>query len=197
MVQVHCYRSDELRQMVAIADEIGFPIRSFHHALEAYKVRDLLIERDIAISTWADWWGFKMEAFDGIPENAALFTAAGGRAVIHSDSSLGIQRLNQEAAKAMWAGRRAGLEISDDEALKWITANPAWALGIDEVAGTLEAGKRADLVVWSGNPFSFTARADLVIQAGEVTYRRSDGITPSDFELGNSSLELETRDAQK
>jgi imidazolonepropionase-like amidohydrolase len=197
MVQVHCYRSDELRQMVAIADEIGFPIRSFHHALEAYKVRDLLIERDIAISTWADWWGFKMEAFDGIPENAALFATAGGRAVIHSDSSLGIQRLNQEAAKAMWAGRRAGLAISDDEALKWITANPAWALGIDEVTGTLEAGKRADLVVWNGNPFSFTARADLVIQAGEVTYRRSDGITPSDFELGNSSLELETRDAQK
>src|SRR5690606_18681822 len=133
----------------------------------------------------------------GIPENAALFAAAGGRAVIHSDSSLGIQRLNQEAAKAMWAGRRAGLEISDDEALRWITAHPAWALGIDEVAGTLEAGKRADVVVWSANPFSFTARADVVIQAGEVTYRRSDGLTPSDFELGNSSLELETRDAQK
>lgn len=186
--QIHCYRADEIRQMVAIADELGFAIRGFHHALEAYKVRDLLVARDISISTWADWWGFKMEAFDGIPENAALFAASGGRAVIHSDSSIGIQRLNQEAAKAMYAGRAAGIEITEDAALRWITVNAAWTLGIDGVTGTLEPGKRADVVVWSAHPFSVYARADLVFIAGERVYDRAAGMQPSDFELGNSAL---------
>ena len=185
--QIHCYRADEIRQMVAIAEEFGFEIRSFHHALGAYKVRDLLIARDISISTWADWWGFKMEAFDGIPENAALFAESGGRAVIHSDSAINIQRLNQEAAKAMWAGRHAGIEISEDQALRWITANPAWALGIDEVTGTLETGKRADVVVWNLHPFSVYARPDTVIQGGEIAYERALGRPLTDFELGNAA----------
>jgi imidazolonepropionase-like amidohydrolase len=173
--------------MVAIADEFGFPIRSFHHALEAYKVRDLLAERGIAVNTWADWWGFKMEALDGIPENAAFVTEAGGRAAIHSDSSIGIQRLNQEAAKAMHAGRRAGIDITEDQALRWITAIPAWVLGLDQVTGTLEVGKRADVVVWSHNPFSVYAKADLVIQGGELAYDRAAGAAETDFELGNSA----------
>jgi imidazolonepropionase-like amidohydrolase len=189
LVQIHCYRADEMRQMMAIADEFGFRIRSFHHALEAYKIRDLLVEKDIGINTWADWWGFKMEAFDGIPENAALFAAGGGRAVIHSDSAITIQRLNQEAAKAMWSGRHAGLEIDEDQALRWITVNPAWVLGIDDVTGTLEAGKRADVVVWSAHPFSVYARADTVIAGGEVTYDRAAGRPLTDFELGNAGAQ--------
>jgi imidazolonepropionase-like amidohydrolase len=186
LVQIHCYRADEIRAMVAIADEFSFPVRSFHHALEAYKVRDLLAARGIAINTWADWWGFKLEALDGIPQNAALFAESGGRAVIHSDSAIGIQRLNQEAAKAMWAGRHAGVEIDEDQALRWVTANSAWVLGIDDVTGTLEAGKRADVVVWSAHPFSVYARADVVVQGGEVVYDRERGREPTDFELGNS-----------
>jgi len=189
LVQIHCYRAPELREMVAIANEYGFKIRSFHHALEAYKVRDILVKNNIAISTWADWWGFKMEAFDGIPQNAALFTAAGGRVAIHSDSAIGIQRLNQGAAKAMWAGRHAGIKITDNQALRWITANPAWVLGIDKVTGTLEVGKRADVVIWNKHPFSVYSLADTVIQAGEIRYQRKAGLTPSDFELGNSALD--------
>jgi len=187
MVQIHCYRAAEIREMVAIADQYRFPIRAFHHALEAYKVRDLLAKKGIAIATWADWWGFKMEAFDGIPENAALFAEQGGRPIIHSDSSDDIQRLNQEAGKAYYAGRAAGVALSEDQALQWITANPAWAMGIDNVVGTLEQGKRADLVVWSAHPFSVYAKADLVVQAGEVTFRRDNGLAPTDFELGNSA----------
>lgn len=187
LVQIHCYRAPEIRELVAIADEFGFKIRSFHHALEAYKVRDILVEHDIAINTWADSWGFKMEAFDGIPHNAALFAASGGRAVIHSDSAIGIQRLNQEAAKAMWSGRHAGIDISDDEALRWITANPAWVLGIHEVTGTLEAGKRADVVVWNRTPLSVYATADTVIQGGVIAYRRQAGKAATDFEVGNSA----------
>lgn len=189
LVQVHCYRADEIHHMVAIADELGFKIRSFHHALEAYKVRDLLVEHDIAISTWADWWAFKMEAFDGIMENAALFQNAGGRPVIHSDSAIGIQRLNQEASKAMWAGRHAGLTITDDQALRWITANAAWVLGIDAITGTLEVGKRADVVVWNAHPLSVYAQPELVLQGGVPAYDRARGLTPTDFELGNSAID--------
>lgn len=189
LVQIHCYKASDMAEMVAVAEESGFKIRSFHHALEAYKIRDLLAARNIAINTWSDWWGFKLEAFDGIPENAALFTQQGGRATIHSDSAIGIQRLNQDAAKAMAAGRAAGIAISEDQALRWVTANPAWVLGIDDITGTLEAGKRADVVVWSGSPFSVYSRAELVVAGGEVTFDRSAGATPSDFELGGAAIE--------
>ena len=108
---------------------------------------------------------------------------------IHSDSAIGIQRLNQDAAKAMASGRAAGVPVSEDEALRWVTANPAWVLGIDDITGTLEAGKRADVVLWSGSPFSVYSRAELVIAGGDVTYERSRGATPSDFELANSAAE--------
>lgn len=184
LVQVHCYRGDEMAHMIAIAKELGFTIRSFHHALEAYKIRDRLAAEGIAVNTWADWWGFKLEAYDGIPENAALVTEQGGRATIHSDSPIGIQRLNQEAAKALAAGRRAGVALDDDAALRWITAHPAWVLGIDTVTGTLEVGKRADVVLWSGPPFSVYTRAELVLVGGEIGFDRATGLRPSDHELG-------------
>ena len=87
LVHVHCYRADDMMDMLALADEMGFRVRSFHHALEAYKIRDVLAARQIAVSTWADWWGFKMEAFDGIPENAALVTP--GRRAHHHPLRLG------------------------------------------------------------------------------------------------------------
>jgi imidazolonepropionase-like amidohydrolase len=191
LVQIHCYKSSDIAEMVAIADEFGFKIRSFHHALEAYKVRDLLVAKNIAINTWADWWGFKLEAFDGIPENAALFAQQGGRVTIHSDSAVGIQRLNQEAAKAMTSGRAAGINVTDDQALRWITANPAWVLGIDDLTGTLEVGKRADVVVWSGSPFSVYSRTELVLVGGEVSFERTKGLVPSDFELGNTTIDTQ------
>ncbi|MEM9491387.1 MAG: amidohydrolase family protein, partial [Myxococcota bacterium] len=186
LVQVHCYRAGEMREMIAIADEFGFTIRSFHHALEAYKIKDLLAKRGVAINTWAQWWGFKMEAFDGIPENAAMVTAAGGRAVIHSDSAILIQRLNQEAAEVMYAARHAGIPISEDQALRWVTADPAWVLGIEDVTGTLEVGKRGDVVLWNRSPFSVYSKTEVVIQGGHIAYRRGDGRQPTDFELGNS-----------
>ncbi len=196
LVQIHCYRAGEIAEMVDISEELGFQIRSFHHALEAYKVRERLVDHGIAINTWADWWGFKLEAFDGIPENAGLFTESGGRATIHSDSSVGIQRLNQEAAKALASARAAGLRITDDEALRWITANPAWVLGIDDVTGTLEAGKRADVVVWSGDPFSVYSKAELVVISGEVAYDRAAGPAPTDYELGNSARERAVKETR-
>ena len=129
LVHNHCYRADEMAVMMDIAEEFGYAITAFHHATESYKIADLLAEAGICSAVWADWWGFKLEAFDGITQNAALIDAAGACAIIHSDSEELIQRLNQEAAKAMTAGRRMGMAISDAQAMSWITGNAAKALG--------------------------------------------------------------------
>ncbi len=182
--QVHCYRADDMISMLQVADEFGFSIRSFHHALEAYKIRDLLADREVASSTWADWWGFKLEAYDGIPHNAALLTEAGARAIIHSDSHIGIQRLNQEAGKALHTGLQAGIDLSEEDALKWVTLNPAWALGIDHLTGSLEVGKRADVVVWDGHPFSVYSSARLVFVAGVLRHDAEQEQTWGDFQVG-------------
>src|SRR5258705_4415589 len=144
-VQNHCYRDDEMMQMLDLAHEFGFKIRSFHHAVEAYKIADVLAREGTASSVWVDWWGFKEEAMDGIYENAALLQQAGARAVIHSDDPGGIQRLNQEAAKAMYHGRHAGIPVTRDQAVRWFTAKPARVLGIDSLVGALEPGKMADV----------------------------------------------------
>ena len=184
LLHIHCYRADDMQRMLDVADEFGFRIRSFHHALEAYKIRDRLAAAGIAVSTWADWWGFKMEAFDGIPHNAAMFAAAKGRTVIHSDSSTEVRFLNHEAAKARTAGASIGLTFSDDEVLRWLTANPAWALGIDDRTGTLEVGKMADVVVWNGSPFSIYTRPQLVLIDGVPVFDATKPMRPSDFEIG-------------
>ena len=182
--QVHCYRADDMLSMLQLADEFGFAIRSFHHATDAYKIRDILAEKKVAASTWADWWGFKLEAYDAIPESAAMLAAAGGITVIHSDSAMGIQRLNQEAAKAWYAGIHADIPVSRNEALRWITWNPAWVLGIEDQTGSLEAGKRADITVWDGDPFSVYSRARWVFVGGVLRHDSQDTRRWSDFELG-------------
>ncbi|MCI0572398.1 MAG: amidohydrolase family protein [Myxococcaceae bacterium] len=197
LVQNHCYRADEMVVMLQIAQEFGYPIRAFHHAIEAYKVRDLLADKQVAVATWADWWGFKLEAWDGIPQNAGLVSQAGGRAVIHSDSALGIQRLNQEAAKAMWRAREAGIPVSEQEALRWVTLNAAWLMGVDSVTGSLEPGKMADVVLWKGHPLSAYARAQRVWADGVVTYDGVKGpVEDSDFELGESAATVARLTAQ-
>jgi imidazolonepropionase-like amidohydrolase len=186
LVQVHCYRADDMMAMIALSAEVGFAVRSFHHALEAYKIRDELAQRGISVSTWADWWGFKMEAYDGIPENAGLVHESGGRAVIHSDSPEGIQRLNQEAAKALASARRAGVAVTEDDAIRWITINAAWTLGVDDDTGSLEVGKDADVVLWSQNPFSVYAVAERVWIDGAPRFARG-GPRWSDFEVGQDA----------
>ena len=185
-VQNHCYRADEMMQMLDLAHEFGFKIRSFHHAVEAYKIADVLAREGTAVSIWSDWWGFKEEAMDGIYENAALVQQAGGRVVIHSDDASGIQRLNQEAAKAMYHGRRAGIPVTRDQAVRWFTANPAWVLGVDSIVGTLEPGKMADVVLWSADPLSVYARAIQVYNDGWLVYDRNDPAhqPKTDFTLG-------------
>jgi imidazolonepropionase-like amidohydrolase len=186
LIHNHCYRADEMAVMLDMYREFGIRPRSFHHAVEAYKIADLLAEEDVAASIWADWWGFKMEAFDGTNANAAIVHRAGARVIIHSDDAMGIQRLNQEAAKALAAGREAGVEITDEDAIRWITLNSAWAIGLEDEVGSLEAGKRGDVVIWSAHPFSVYARADQVFVDGALLYDRSDPARQylTDFELG-------------
>jgi imidazolonepropionase-like amidohydrolase len=186
LIQNHCYRADDMLTMLELAREFEFSIRSFHHATEAYKIRDVLAAEDVGASVWVDWWGFKMEALDAIPQNLALLSDAGARAILHTDDPIEIQILNQNAARAMQAGRQVGLEVSRDQALRWITINPAWALGIDGRTGSLEVGKAADVVIWSGDPFSVYSHADQVFIDGALVYDRSraSGNPVSDFELG-------------
>lgn len=191
-VHIHCYRADEMATMLDLANEFGFKIAAFHHGVEAYKLADRLAEEGVCAALWADWWGFKMEAFDGIQENIALVDRpANSCAIVHSDSPEGIQRLNQEAAKVMAAARRAQMpEIAPERAIVWMTGNAAKALGIEAVTGTLEAGKNADVVVWNGNPFSSYALADQVFIDGHRYYDRSvpSSKPVSDFTLGQEAL---------
>lgn len=190
LVHNHCYRADEMAVMFDIAEEFGYRISSFHHAVEAYKVPELLREHDTCASIWADWYGFKMEAFDGIRESAAILDRAGTCTVMHSDSDIGIQRLNQESAKVMGAAARVGIDIPPERAVRWFTSNPAKALGIDNLTGTLEPGKMADVTVWSGNPFSVYTLADKVYIDGALIYdRHNPTVNPvTDFTLGTSAL---------
>ena len=145
LVHNHCYRADEMAQMIDIAKEFGYTIKSFHHGVEAYKVADLLAANNIAASVWSDWGGFKMEAMDGVRGNLPLIHAAGARTIVHSDDPNGMQRLNQDAAKGMGAGRDLGITVTEDEAIRWITINAAWAMGLDDKIGSLVAGKNADV----------------------------------------------------
>ena len=190
LVHIHCYRADEMATMLDLAKEFGFKIAAFHHGVEAYKLADRLAAEGVCGALWADWWGFKMEAFDGIQENLALVDLPqGGCAIVHSDSAEGIQRLNQEAAKAMTRGQRAGLDIPPERAIRWVTANPAKALGILEQTGTLEAGKMGDVVVWNGTPFSVYAHAEQVFVDGALLYDRAHPAPKprSDFLLGQKA----------
>ena len=185
-VHMHCYRADEMAVMMDVMKEFGYQIYSFQHGVEAYKIGDLLAKNNVCSAMWADWWGFKMEAYDGIRENIPMVHEAGACAIVHSDSDLGIQRLNQEAAKAWSDGRRADIEISQQEAWIWLSANPAKSLGIFDKTGSLEVGKNADIVLWSDNPFSTYARADKVYIDGGLAFDLGDPASwpVADFELG-------------
>ena len=186
----HCYRADEMALAIEVSHEFGFHIAAFHHAVEAYKIPDLLARENICAAMWADWWGFKLEAYDGIRENIPFVDAAGACAIVHSDSEVGIQRLNQEAAKAVADGRRAGLTVTRGQAWTWLSRNPARALRIDGETGTLTPGLRADVVVWSGDPLSSYAVAERVYMDGALIYDRSRQREPfSDFELGQTYRE--------
>ncbi|WP_082660196.1 amidohydrolase [Sphingopyxis sp. H050] len=186
LIQNHCYRADEMAIVIDMSHEFGYKVSTFHHAVEAYKIADLLKKEGICAAMWADWWGFKMEAYDAVPENIALMFKEGACTIVHSDDANQIQRLNQEAGKALAAGRRMGMQISDEQAWTWLAINPARALGIADKTGSLKPGKMADVVLWNGNPLSVYSRPEKVWIDGALMF---DAMDPkrrpvSDFELG-------------
>jgi imidazolonepropionase-like amidohydrolase len=186
LVQNHCYRADEMAIVMDMAREFGYKVTAFHHATEAYKIADLLKANGTCAAVWADWYGFKMEAYDAINENLAILEKEGACAMIHSDDENGIQRLNQEVAKARASGIKAGFPISEETAWKWLAINPAKALGIADKTGSLKPGKMADVVLWNGNPFSVYTRPQMVWVDGALLYDANNPkLRPvSDFELG-------------
>ena len=186
LIQNHCYRADEMAVVLDMGKEFGYKVSTFHHAVEAYKIGDLLAAAGTCSAVWADWWGFKMEAYDGIPENAGILYKAGACVVIHSDDENGIQRLPQEAAKAQGDARRIGIDAPDAEVIRWLTLNPAKAIGIDKLTGSLEAGKAGDVVLWNGNPLSVYSRPEKVWVDGALLFDSADRKrrAVSDFELG-------------
>ncbi len=186
LVHNHCYRADEMAQVIDMAKEFGYKVSTFHHAVESYKIADRLKDENICSAMWADWWGFKMESYDAINENIPLVHQAGACAIVHSDDANGIQRLYQEAAKALADGRRIGIQVSDEVAWTWLAINPAKALGIADKTGSLKPGKMADVVLWNGNPLSVYTRPEKVWIDGALMYDAMDRSRRpvSDFELG-------------
>jgi imidazolonepropionase-like amidohydrolase len=191
LVDMHCYRADEMAVMIDVAKEFGYKITAFHHAVEAYKIVPLLKENQVCAAVWADWWGFKVEAYDAVRANAAFIDAGGGCVMLHSDAPISGERLTLDAALAIGAGHRAGVDISEERAMEWLTINPARSLHLDHLIGSIEPGKNADVVLWSGDPFSVYTRADLVLIDGAIVYDRSDPTKQpvSDFEVGQPAIE--------
>lgn len=187
LVEMQCSRADEMLGMLQLSQEFGFKVRAFQHAVEAYKIRDVLAVQGVGAAASGNSSGAGLEGYDSVCETLALLSLAGVHAELQSSSSALVPLLNQEAAKGLGAARRAGLPIDRGGALSWITFNAAWTLGIDNQAGSLEAGKMADVVVWSGDPLSIYSQVDEVFIDGQPVYDRALGVRrPTDFELGQS-----------
>jgi imidazolonepropionase-like amidohydrolase len=170
-VHAHCYRADEILMLINIADEFGFKVRTFQHVLEGYKVAKEIARHGAGASTFADFWGYKIEAYDAIPYNAAIMTRAGIVVSMNSDSDERARRLNIEAAKAMRYGN-----LSEEEALKLVTINPAIQLGIQDRVGSLEVGKDADLAIWNAHPLSVYARVETTFIDGDIFFDRQQDL---------------------
>ncbi len=164
-VQIHCYRADEFLTEEALAKEYGYKIRAFHHGLEMYKVAGKIAAENTALATFADWWGYKDEANDAIPWNAVMSMRKGMRVALKSDSNEYVRHLNLEAGKMIHYGG-----ATDDEALKMVTLNPAWIIGVEDRVGSLDVGKDADVVIWNMNPLSIYAKAEKVYIDGDLFF---------------------------
>jgi imidazolonepropionase-like amidohydrolase len=182
-VHAHSYRADEILMLIRVGNEFGFKVRTFQHVLEGYKIADELAASGAGASTFSDWWSYKMEAYDAIPYNAAMMTERGVVVSVNSDDAEEARHLNQEAAKSMKYGG-----LSETEALKLVTLNPAIQLGIDSRVGSIEAGKDADLAIYNGDPLSVYAVVQKTLIDGQVYFDRQKDIA------GRAAIEKERKD---
>ena len=184
-VHSHCYRADEILMLIGIANDFGFKVKTFQHVLEGYKVAKEIAAHGAGASTFADSWAYKIEAYDAIPYNSAIMAHAGIVVSVNSDSDERARRLNIDAAKAMRFG-----DLTEDEALKLVTINPAIQLGIQDRVGSIEVGKDADVVIWNAHPLSVYARVDTTFIDGDIFFDREKDLQQR-AELAKERAQLE------
>jgi imidazolonepropionase-like amidohydrolase len=170
-VHAHSYRADEILMLIGIANDFGFKVRTFQHGLEGYKVAREIAQHGAGASIFSDWWGYKVEAYDAIPYNSAILSRAGIVVSLNSDSDELARRLNIEAAKVMKYG-----DVPEEEAIKMVTLNPAKQLGIDNSVGSIDVGKDADVVIWTGHPLSTLSRVETTFIDGEIFFDRQQDL---------------------
>jgi imidazolonepropionase-like amidohydrolase len=190
-VHAHCYVASEILMLLNLADEFGFKIRTLQHVLEGYKVAKEIAAHGAGASIFADSWGYKIEAYDAIPYNAAIMTRAGVVVSMNSDSDERARRLNIEAAKAMHWG-----DLTEEQALRLVTINPAMQLGIQDRVGSIEVGKDADIAIWNGHPFSVYSRVDTTFIDGAVYFDRQQDLARR-ADLAKERATLEQADPNK
>ena len=164
-VSSHSYVQSEINMLMKVAEKFDFRIKIFTHILEGYKVADKMAKHGVGGSTFSDWWGYKFEVNDAIPFNASIMHNAGVTVALNSDNSELSRRLNLEAAKAFKYGN-----ISEEEAWKFVTINPAKLLNLDEKVGSLKVGKDADIVIWGGHPMSLYTKAEKTYIEGALYF---------------------------
>jgi len=192
LVHSHSYRADEMLMILNLANEFGFKVQTLQHALEAYKIAPEIAQKSAAgVSIFVDYWGYKIEAFDAIPYNAAILWKNGVTVSINSDDNARMRRLNLDAAKVEKYG-----DVPEEEALKMITLNPAIQLGIGKRTGSIETGKDADIVIWNGHPFSVYSRVERTMIEGETYFDREKDLQNRGA-LERERTELEKNDANK
>lgn len=188
MIHSHCYRDDEILMLLNLGDELGFHVQTLQHVLEGYKVAKEIAAHKTGGSTFSDWWAYKLEAYDAIPYNAALMASRGVIVSMNSDSDELARRLYLEAAKGMKYGG-----MSEEEALRTVTLNPAIQLGIEKHVGSIDVGKDADLVIFSQHPFSVYTVPETTMIEGEIYFDRSEDLKRRE-ELKREKAELIKRE---
>ena len=186
LVHSHGYRSDELLNLLLLADEFGFRVATIQHGLEAYKIAPEIAKRGTGVSVFTDSWSYKLEAYDAIPYDAAILWKAGVVVSINSDSDERMRRFNLDAAKVEKYGG-----VPEQDALQMITLNPAKQLGIDKRVGSIETGKDADIVIWSAHPFSVYSHPETTMIEGEIFFDRAKDIA------NRTALENERKELEK
>jgi imidazolonepropionase-like amidohydrolase len=170
-ISCHSYVQSEINMLMKVAEKFNFRINTFTHILEGYKVADKMKEHGVGASTFSDWWAYKFEVNDAIPYNAAIMHNAGVTVAINSDDREMSRRLNQEAAKTIKYGG-----LSELDAWKTVTLNPAKLLHIDDKVGSIKVGKDADVVLWSHHPMSIYAKVEKTIIEGKIFFDREEDI---------------------
>jgi imidazolonepropionase-like amidohydrolase len=166
-ISCHSYIQSEINMLMKVAESFNFTLNTFTHILEGYKVADKMKEHGAGGSSFSDWWAYKFEVKDAIPYNAALMHEQGVTVAINSDDGEMIRRLNQEAAKSIKYGG-----VSEEDAWKFVTLNPAKLLHIDDRVGSLKEGKDGDVVLWSHHPLSVYAIAETTVIEGQIYFDR-------------------------